>query len=320
VKVSFYNRNGGPEVLEYGDMPEPGVRQNSVLVRVEFISIEGGDLLNRRIIPPKSFPHVGGYQASGVVAAGGEKVSRISPGQRVVAFNWQGSHAELFCTPEHYVYPVPDGLDMAQAATVPVAFGTASDALFEFGRLQPGETVLIQGAAGGVGLAAVQLAHRAGARVIGTASSGARLERLEGFGMDHGINYRSEDVGAACLELTGGEGVDLVLDLAGGQSMEALMTAVRYRGRFAVVGASSGHLPAFQFFDLIRKSLMIFGISFGREMHSERAHTLIAALLNDMASGAIRMPIERLFPLAEASAAHASVENGHPFGRVLMTP
>jgi NADPH2:quinone reductase len=274
MRAAFYNRIGGPEVLEYGDIAEPDLRPKSVLIRVQTISIEGGDLLNRRINPPASFPHIGGYQAGGIVEAVGDAVSSSKVGQRVVGFNWQGSHAELFSVPQHYVYPVLDALDMDAAATVPVAFGTASDALFEFGRLQAGETVLVQGAAGGVGLAAVQLAHRAGARVIGTATSADRLQCLAGFGMDHGIDYRTEDVGQRTLDLTEGKGADLILDLAGGKSMDALMKAVRYRGRLAVVGASSGDLPAFKFFDLIAKSLTLFGISFGQESHTECAHAL----------------------------------------------
>ena len=318
MKAAYYERNGGPEVLVYGDLPDPVLAPDAVLIRVHAISIEGGDLLNRRITPPPAFPHVGGYQAAGTVVAVGANASRIAVGDTVVGFNWAGSHAELFAVPERYAYRVPAGLDLDQASTVPVAFGTAADALFEFGALQPGEVVLVQGAAGGVGLAAVQLAAQAGATVIGTASSDERLDRLRGFGMHHGINYRTEDLGARVLELTGGKGADLVLDLAGGKSMAALMKAVRYRGRFAVVGASSGDLPAFHFFDLIRKSLHLYGISFGQEMHTPRAHALIADLFARMKDGALRMPIDRIFPLAETAAAHAYVENGHPFGRVLI--
>lgn len=308
------------QLREYGDLPDPAVKCRTVLIRVHAISIEGGDLLNRRITPPPVVPHVGGYQAAGIVEAVGEDVTRFRVGDAVVGFNWQGSHAALFAVPEHYAYPLPEGIDLDVAATVPVTFGTASDALFEFGGLQPGETVLIQGGAGGVGLAAVQLARRAGARVIVTASSTERLERLAGFGADEGIDYRSEDIGDRVLALTDGQGCDLVLDLAGGKSIDQLMRAVRYRGRFAVVGASSGDLPAFQFFDLIRKSLHLFGISFGREMEHRRAHDLLAGLISDVASGALTMPIERVFSLADAPAAHAFVENGHPFGRVLMRP
>ena len=319
MKAAFHRRHGSPDVLEYGDVPDPVVKPKTVLIRVQAISIEGGDLLNRRI-SPVSAPHVGGYQAAGIVEAVGAEATRVAVGDRVVGFNWGGSHAELFAVPEHFAYPIPDGLDIDAAATVPVAFGTAADALFEFGKIQPGETVLVQGAAGGVGIAAVQLAAQAGAIVIGTASSDERLERLKGFGMHHGINYRSEDIGARTQALTDGRGCDYVLDLAGGKSMDALMNAVRYRGRFAVVGASSGDLPSFQFMDLLRKSLTLYGVFFGLEMHTPRAHALLDDLFRRMAAGTLSMPIDRIFPLADAVAAHTHVEQGHPFGRVLMKP
>ncbi|GAB4142508.1 MAG: zinc-binding alcohol dehydrogenase family protein [Sphingomonadales bacterium] len=320
MKAAFYRRNGAPDVLEYGDMPDPVAGDRDIVIKVHAISIEGGDLLNRRITPPPQFPHIGGYQASGTVQAVGKSVTQFSVGDRVVGFNWQGSHAELFAVPAHYAYPVPEAMELDLAATVPIPFGTASDALFEFGRLQAGETVLVQGAAGGVGLAAVQLAAQAGATVIGTASSAERLQRLSSFGMHHGINYRAEDIAERVMALTDGKGVDFVLDLAGGKSIKALLASVRYRGRYAVVGASSGDLPAFQFFDLIRKSLTLYGTSFGQEMHTPRAHALLADLMARVADGRLRMPIDKVFNLADAAAAHAHVENGHPFGRVLMHP
>jgi len=191
MKAVWYNENGGPEVLHYGELPDPAVGPKSVLIRVEVISIEGGDLLNRIHTPPRTAHFVPGYQAAGTVIAVGEEVTRFQPGDRVVGFDWNGSHADLFAVPEHYCYPVPEGMDLMLASVVPIAFGTAYDALFTYGALQPGETVLVQGAAGGVGLAAVQLAAQAGATVIGTASSTQRLTRVTALGMHHGIDYTS---------------------------------------------------------------------------------------------------------------------------------
>jgi NADPH:quinone reductase len=318
MKAIHYSRNGGPEVLEYGDLPDPEIHSNTVLVAVEWISVEGGDLLNRLVTPPPHVPFVPGYQAAGIVAATGDGVTRFKPGDRVVGFNWSGSHAELFAVPEHYAYAVPDGLELRLAATVPVAFGTASDALFEYGGLQRSETVLIQGAAGGVGLAAVQLAAQAGARVIGTASSGKRLARIEPFGSHHGIDYRSEDIASRCLELTEGKGVDIVLDLAGGRGKDALMGAIRPHGRYMVIGAATGELPSFGFFELIRKALAVHGISFGRDMHTPRVHALIADLFARMRDDTLAMPIDAEFALANAREAHRHVADNHPFGRVLL--
>lgn len=320
MKAIHYSRNGGPEVMEYGELADPVMTPDTVLIAVAWISIEGGDLLNRLVTPPAHTPFVPGYQASGEVVAVGANVTRFRVGDRVIGFNWHGSHAALFAVPERYAFPVPDCMDLALAAMVPVAFGTAHDALFEYGCLKPGETVLVQGAAGGVGLAAVQFAAQAGATVIGTASGPERLERIMPFGLHHGIDYRREDIAARCKAITGGKGVDLVLDLAGGQGKDALMQAVRPHGRYAVIGAATGALPSFGFFELIRKALNVIGISFGRDMHTPRAHELLASVTTRLAEGTLQMPIDARFPLSEAVAAHRHVAEGHPFGRVLMYP
>lgn len=318
MQAIWYNENGGPEVMQAGALPDPEVGPRTVLIRVETISIEGGDLLNRIHTPPARTPHVPGYQAAGTVVAVGADVTRFKEGDRVVGFNWSGSHAELFAVPETYAYPIPADMDLDLAAVIPIAFGTAYDALFTYGGLVPGETVLVQGAAGGVGLAAVQLAARAGAVVIGTASSPERLARVVPLGMAHGIDYRQEDIAARCKEITGGKGVDLVLDLAGGKGKDALVDALRGHGRYAVVGAAEGTLPTFGFFELIRKAMQVTGISFGRDMHTPRVHALLADLFARVHSGELVMPIERAFPLAEAVEAHRFVAEGHPFGRVVM--
>ena len=320
MKAVWYNENGGPEVLHHGDLPDPEVGPKTVLIQVKVISLEGGDLLNRVHTPPARVPHVPGYQAAGMVVAVGAEVTRFRKGDRVVGFNWSGSHAALFAVPETYAYPVPEGMDLDVAAVVPIAFGTAYDALFTYGGLSSGETVLIQGAAGGVGLAAVQLASQAGATVIGTASSPQRLARITPLGLTYGIDYRQEDISAHCKEITGGKGVDLVLDLAGGKGKDALVEALRGHGRYAVIGAAEGTLPTFGFFEMIRKAMQVTGISFGRDMHTPRVHELLADLLARAHAGSLVMPIEREFALADVVEAHRFVAEEHPFGRVVMRP
>lgn len=318
MKAITYSRNGGPEVMEYGDMPDPVVAADTVLIAVAWISIEGGDLLNRLVTPPAHTPFIPGYQAAGTVVAVGDRVTRFQPGDKVIGFNWHGSHAELFAVPEHYAYPVPADMDLRTAAIIPVAFGTAHDSLFEYGDMKAGDVVLVQGAAGGVGLAAVQLASQAGATVIGTASGAERLARITPFGMHHGIDYRSEDIAERCREITNGKGVDIVLDLAGGQGKDALMKAVKPHGRYSVIGAATGTPPSFEFFELIRKALHVVGISFGRDMHTPRAHALLADITRQLHSGQLSMPIAAEYDLADAVAAHRFVAEGHPFGRVVM--
>jgi NADPH2:quinone reductase len=186
--------------------------------------------------------------------------------------------------------------------------------------LKPGEHVLVQGAAGGVGLAAVQLAAKAGGIVIATASNAERLVRLKGYGAHHVIDYKAENIADRCQEITGGKGVDLVLDLAGGQGKDLLVAALRGHGRYAVIGAAEGTLPKFEFFELIRKAMHVIGISFGRDMHTARVHDLLANLIMRVTNGDLQMPIDREFTLEDARAAHRHVAEGHPFGRVLIRP
>jgi NADPH:quinone reductase-like Zn-dependent oxidoreductase len=318
MKAIYYTENGGPEIMQHGELPDPEVGAKTVLIAVEWISVEGGDLLNRLVTPPTKVPFVPGYQAAGTVIETGADVTRFKVGDRVIAFDWNGSHAELFAVPEHFVYPVPEGLDLRLASTLPIPFGTAHDALFEFGNLQPGEFVLVQGAAGGVGLAAVQFASQAGAVVIGTASGAERLNKIAPFGLHHGIDYRSEDIAARCKEITEGKGVDIVLDLAGGQGKDALIRALRPHGRYAVIGAATGTPPSFGFFELIRKAMHVYGISLGREMSTPRAHKMLADIIGRVCEGSLKMPIAAEFALSDAVAAHRHVAEGHPFGRVVM--
>src|SRR2546428_2001197 len=187
VKAGVYYETGPPDVLRYEDVPDPAVYAGGVVIEVEAISIEGGDTLNRAGGEMPAVPHIVGYQCAGTIREVGEGVTDRHVGQRVVATNLWGSHAELESVPAILTWPVPDGADIAAVACVPVAFGTADDCLFEFGHLQAGETVLVQAGAGGVGLAAIQLAKRGGATVLATASSDDRLERLRPLGLDHGI-------------------------------------------------------------------------------------------------------------------------------------
>jgi NADPH2:quinone reductase len=192
VKAAVYYKNGPPDVFSYEDVADPTCTPGTVLIEVEAISIEGGDTLNRLGGAMTSTPHIVGYQCAGTIREVGDGVTNRAVGQRVVSTMPSGSHAELVVVPALVTWLIPDGADIVAAACVPIAFGTADDCLFEFGHLLAGETVLVQAGAGGVGLAAIQLAKRGGATVIATASSDERLGRLEEFGMDHGVNYSND--------------------------------------------------------------------------------------------------------------------------------
>src|SRR5580700_589352 len=234
MKAAVYYENGAPDVLKYEDVPDPTLHPKGVIVRVEAVSIEGGDTLNRLRGPLVTHPHIVGYQASGEIVAVGDEVTTLRVGQKVATSGAFGSHAELRSVPARSCWVVPDGFDVKLAAPIPVTFGTADECLFEFGRLRAGETVLVQAGASGVGVAAIQLAKRAGATVLATASSDERLERLKPLGLDHGINYKTEDVAKSVMKLTNNRGVDLVVDPVGGATLQGSLLSLAYRGRVSM--------------------------------------------------------------------------------------
>jgi len=233
-----------------------------------------------------------------------------------------GSHAERAAVQAAATWIVPDGLDLRRAACVPIPFGTADDCLFEFGHLQAGEAVLVHAGAGGVGLAAIQLAKRAGATVLATASSDAKLEKLAAFGLEHGINTRTTEFAAAARELTGGLGVDLVIDSVGGRTLEASIEALAYRGRIAFVGSAARDDYRPDWTSLRPGNKTVTGIFLGAELalHHERVHAMIQRHVEEVARDTLEVVIDSEYPLAEAAAAHAFVESRQAFGRVLLIP
>jgi NADPH2:quinone reductase len=197
MKAAVYYETGPPEVFRIEEVRDPACPAGGVVVDVAAVSIEGGDVGHRLQGEMAARPHIVGYQCAGVIREVGAGVRDREAGQRVVAIMLHGSHAERVAVPAAATWIVPDALDLRRAACVPIPFGTADDCLFEFGQLQAGEAVLVHAGAGGVGLAAIQLAKRAGATVLATASSSAKLEKLAAFGLEHGINTRSVDFAAA---------------------------------------------------------------------------------------------------------------------------
>jgi NADPH2:quinone reductase len=322
MKAAVYDVTGGPEVLRYAEVPDPVVRPGGVVIEVAAVGVQGGDLLHRQSGDIPSAPHIVGYQAAGVVREVGEGVERLAVGQPVVATMLAGSHAELVSVPAASVWPLPDGLSVRDAAGVPIEFATAHDCLFEFGRLQPGETVLVQAGAGGVGLAAVQLAKAAGATVMATASSDQRLQRLREYGLDHPINYRTGDVVDEVMAVTERRGVDLVVDPVGGRVLETSIAALAYRGRISWVGRAGRDDDVPDVWPIALKNGTLTGVFLGAEMMIQpgRTRTLVADLLDRVASGELHVVIDRTYPLAEAADAHRYIESRGAFGRVLLIP
>jgi NADPH2:quinone reductase len=322
VKAAAYHRTGPPEVLEYLDVPDPVCRPGHVLIQVEAISIEGGDTLNRLGGAMAGHPHIVGYQCAGTVVEAGDGVTSRAVGDRVVATMTSGSHAEIASATAATTWPVAAGADVIAAACVPIAFGTADDCLFEFGRLHEGETVLIQAGAGGVGLAAIQLAKRAGATVFATASSDERLARIMAMdlGLDHGINYRDSDSATEVRTLTDGRGVDLVVDPVGGSTLVSSLRALAYRGRCILVGQAGREPHPIDVSPLMGGNQSLTGVFLGAEMGTQRVQAMIAGHLAAVAAGDLTVVVDRTFPLSEAAEAHAYLESRQAVGRVVLIP
>jgi NADPH2:quinone reductase len=320
VKAAVYYETGPPDVFRYEDVPDPAVFPGGVLVEVEAISIEGGDTLNRAGGMLTSTPHIVGYQCAGTIREVGEGVEDRHVGQRVVATMLSGSHAELVAVPAQVTWSIPDGADVVAAACVPVAFGTADDCLFEFGHLEAGETVLVQAGAGGVGLAAIQLAKRAGATVLATASSDERLDRLRRFGLDHGINYSHDDWVGEVRAATGGRGVDLVVDSVGGSVLAGSVQCLAYRGRCITVGNAGREPQPLDVSALMMGNQSLTGVFLGAEIANVRARAMVGRLVDEVAAGQLEVVVDRTFPLADAAGAHAFIESRQAVGRVVLVP
>lgn len=320
MKAAVYYENGTPDVLRYEDVPDPVCHPKGVVIRVIAVSIEGGDTLNRWGGPLVTVPHIVGYQASGEIVEVGSEVTHLKVGQTVATVDGHGSHAELRPVPARNCWPIPDGLDPKLAAVIPVAFGTAHDCLFEFGRLKAGETVLVQAGASGVGLAAIQLAKRAGATVLATASSDERLERLKAWGLDHGINYKAEDVAKAVMKITDKKGVNLVVDSVGGATLAGSLASLAYRGRCSMVGNAGREPMTVDVGNLMGGNRSLSGVFLGAEIMTDRAHDMIQGLIDDAAKGEIEVVVDREFALSDAAAAHAYIESRQAVGRVLLIP
>ncbi len=320
MKAAVYYETGAPDVFRYEDVPEPVCAPGGVVIDVEAVSIEGGDVLNRKGGALVGSPHVVGYQCAGTISEVGSNVTDRNVGQRVVAVAPFGSHASRAAYDAQATWVIPDGLDLQQAATIPIPFGTADVCLFEFGRLRDGESVLIQGGAGGVGIAAIQLAKRAGATVLATASSDDKLSRLQHeLGLDHGINYKTSNFVDEARKLTGGQGVDLVVDSVG-STLLASIDALAYKGRLVTVGDMDQGKQPVDTSLLSARNLTVTGVFFGAELLLGNGRELVRQLIDDVAAGKLKTVVDRTFPLSEAAAAHAYIESRRAFGRVLLIP
>lgn len=321
MKAAVYYENGGPDVLKYEDVPDPQCHPKGVIIRVAAVSIEGGDTLNRWRGPLMTNPHVVGYQAAGEVIEVGAEVTTLKVGDRVCTTGAFGSHAELRAVPAMTAWKVPDNLSLKDAAVIPVTFGTADDCLFEFGRLKAGDVVLVQAGASGVGVAAIQLAAKAGASmVLATASSDERLERLKPYGLTHGINYQTHDVVQEVMRLTNKKGCDVIVDSVGGPTLQSSILSLAYRGRVSMVGQAGREPMTVDVGSMMGGNRSLSGVFLGAEIATDRVQKNIQSLIQRVADGELKVLIDKEFALSDAAEAHRYIESRQAVGRVLLIP
>jgi len=316
MKAIRIHEDGGPGVLRYEDAPDPEPADDEVLVELRAASLNHLDVWIRKGLPSVPKPRILGADGAGVIAGTEERVV-INPGilengrMHIVGETRDGTHAELIAVPREYVHPIPAGLSFEEAAAFPLVFETAYRMLATRARLQEGEWVLIWGIGGGVATAALAIAKALGARVVATSSSDAKLERARELGADAAVNHETGDVVGAVKELTGG-GAHVVVDDVGEATWKRTLDAARAEARVVVCGATTGANPPAGLHRIWWKQLSILGSTMGTPEDFRGAYDLIAA-------GKARPVLDRVFPLAEARAAHERLEAGEQLGKIVLS-
>lgn len=318
-------RAGGPEVLELREgipLPDPGAGE--VRVRVHATAVNRADLMQRAgryPAPPGSPRDIPGLEYAGVVELSGAGVRRWRAGDRVMGIVGGGGYAEAVVVHEDEALPVPDALSLTEAAAIPEVFLTAHDALFTQASLAAGETAVVHAAGSGVGSAAVQLAHAAGARVVGTARSPWKLERARTLGLDVAVDARHQDFVEVVMAVTDGRGADVILDLVGGDLLGRNLEAAAEGARVIVVGLVGGATAPLDMRLLMRKRALVRGTvmrarSLADKIAVARAFERDAIPL--LAAGRIVPVIDRVLPAGEAARAHELLERNETFGKVVL--
>ena len=343
MKVLVQTGNGGPEVLQVQERPDPSVGPGEVRIAVKAAGINFADTMARLGLYPDAPkpPCVMGYEVAGEVESLGEGVSDFTVGDRVMAGTRFGGQAELVAVPADQVLPLPDRLSFEQGAAFPVNYGTAYAALIIMGSLREGDRVLIHAAAGGVGIAATQIARNVGAEIFGTASP-SKHDAIRAQGVAHAIDYRSQDFGAETMRITGGEGVDLIIDALGPTSFRKDYRLLRSGGRLVMYGLSevtkeSGRdipaalkslakmplatIPWWKSLALMNENKGVFGLNmlkwWDREGSLDRA---TEPLMADLEAGRLEPVVAEAFPFERAGEAHEFIAQRRNVGKVVLFP
>lgn len=326
MRAVVITRPGGPEVLEVHDRPTPIPRAGEILVRVRASAVNRADLLQRQGLypaPPGAPTDIPGLEYAGEVAAVSPGVTRWKEGDRVFGITGGGAYAEFVAVDAETAARVPDRLDWNEAAAVPEAFITVHDALVVQAGLQRGESVLIHAVGSGVGLAGVQIAQAWGARPFGTARTGEKIEKAKRYGLVDGVVIENdvEALVPVCERWTSGRGIDVTLDLVGGEYLGASIRASAPRGRIMLVGTVAGRVSTVPTGMILGKRLTLRGtVLRARALDEKRAVTagFAAEVVPRFESGALAPTIDSVFDLARAGAAHERVAGNATFGKVVL--
>lgn len=316
---------GDTDVLKVVERPDLTAGPGELLVRVAATAVNRADVLQRKGLyaPAEGVSDVLGLEASGSVEAIGEGVEGWAEGDGVCAIMPGGGYAEQFVIDASVALPLPPGLSPIEAAAVPEVFATVYDNVFLRARLAAGETLLIHGGASGIGTAAIQMAKRAGCRAIVTAGSAERVAACLELGADEGVVYRDTDWASRVLELTGGRGVDVILDVVGGAYLRTNLSCLATEGRLVVIGLMGGAKAELNLGMLLPKRLSVMGSTMRARTVEERRplmRRLIAEVWPGFADGSLRPIIDRVLTFDQAAEAHRALEAGEVFGKVLLTP
>lgn len=314
---------GGFQDLEIGEAPPPRPDRCQVLIDVRAAGLNFPDLLmiaGKYQVRPKP-PFIPGFEACGVVQAVGEGVTRYAPGDRVMATLMGAAFAEQCVADEHQVSPLPEALDFETGAGFAITYATSYHAFRQRAPISPGQTILVLGAAGGVGTSAVEIAKAMGARVIAAASSDEKLAFAKAAGADEEINYSQQPLKQRARELTGGSGVDVVYDPVGGELAREALAALAWDGRYLVVGFASGEIPAFPANLLLLKETQLIGVYLGdwaarNPEDAARNMQELARLVND---GKLKPRVTDSYPLERYKEAFATVAGRRVVGKIVLT-
>jgi NADPH:quinone reductase len=322
MKAIRVKRPGGPEALEYVDLPTPQPKANEALVKIAAVGINFIDVYQREGRYPVSLPFVLGQEAAGVVTEIGKDVTNVKPGDHVAYTGVIGSYAEYAAVPADRLVKIPDGVSERDAAAAMLQGMTAHYLSHDTFPLKKGQTALIHAAAGGVGLLLVQMAHQIGARVIGTVSTEAKAKLAREAGADEVILYTQQDFESETKRLTGGKGVDVVYDSVGKTTFDKGLNVLRPRGMMVLFGGSSGAVPPFDLALLSQKgSLFVTRPTLGHYILTrEELLNRASAVLGMIKSGTLKLRIEHLYPLKDAAQAHRDLEGRKTTGKLLLIP